>query len=379
MTTRSADHRAGVLGLGRVGGVPVGLHWSVAVIVAPLAWALAASVLPAEVPDASLGGRVLAGVAAAVVFVATIMAHELAHVLVARRLGIGVRRVTLWIVGGTSEMSGEPRSPGALAAVAAVGPLTSAALGLGIAAAGTLGGPPLLAASLGWLGAVNVLLAVFNLLPAAPLDGGRVLEALVWRVTGSRDSGRRAATAAGRVLGLLLIAAGLLFTLRGVVTGLWLAAMGWFLGASASAERAGGRLLGALAGRTAADAASTPDPLLQAGWSVAAVIALLRERPSREAAFPVVGLDGDPVAVVTLRDLTGVAPDRRATTRVRDVGRSLSADRIVAADTPLERVVPLGALPGTDLLAVVADHGRLTGVVSAAGVARLVELSDSGR
>lgn len=368
------ERRPGTLPLGRVAGTPVDLHWSVLLIVLLLTGVLTLSVLPAAAPDSSLALRVLAGAATGTAFVLGVVAHELGHVLAARLVGIRVRRVTLWVIGGASEMAGEPRRPGALAAVAAAGPLTTAAVGLSAAglssAVTSTGGSVLVVAALSWTAGANLLLAGFNLLPAAPLDGGRVLEALVWGVTHDRDRGRAVATTAGRFLGFALAVVGILLFLRGAVAGLWLAATGWFLSTSALAERAGTRATAAVSGRTVGEIAAPPDRLVQAGEPVDAVAADLRARPPREDALLVVGVDGEPVGLVTLGDLAR-AP---GTTRVRDAGRPLPPDRIVAADTPLERVLAWGPLRGTGVLAVVADHGRPTGVVTTAGITRLVEL-----
>jgi CBS-domain-containing membrane protein len=127
------------------------------------------------------------------------------------------------------------------------------------------------------------------------------------------------------------------------------------------------------------DLAVPPEPLVQAGWSGSALTALLCEPPPREATFPVVGVDREPVAVVTLRELARVPAARRDTMRVRDAGKPVPGYRIVAVDTPPDRVVGLGPVAGTDLLALVVDHGRLTGVVTTTGVARLVQLTGTGR
>ncbi|MCE3553132.1 site-2 protease family protein [Pseudonocardia sp. RS11V-5] len=372
----------GVLTVGRVPGVPVGLHWSVLVVVAGLSWLLAVGVLPAAAPGSTPVTIWLAAGGAGVLFVATIAAHELAHVIVAHRFGVDVRRVVLWAIGGVSEMAREPRGPRALAVVALAGPLVSAVLGGGFLALAALGHaegwPAILPAVLGWLGSANVLLAVFNLLPAAPLDGGRVLQGLLWGLTGDRERARRASAAAGRVLGLLLVLLGAMLLWRGEWSGLWVAGIGWFISGTAATEQAGGRVVAALAGRTAADVAHPPDFVAQAGWTVQTLAAELRARPCRDAALLVVGLDGDPIGLVTIRDLTRVGADRRATTRVREAGRPLPPQRVVAPDTPLERLVRPGPVPGTDLLGVVVDHGRVTGLVTTTSVARLVELEALG-
>lgn len=372
----------GVVPFGRVAGVPVGLHWSVLVVVALLAWLLAVGVLPAAAPGTPPVVVWLAATAAGVLFVATIAAHELAHVVAAHRFGVDVRRVTLWVVGGVSEMAREPRGPRALAVVALAGPAVSALLGGGLLALAAVGRAEgwaaVLVAVLGWLGSANLVLAVFNMLPAAPLDGGRVLQGLVWGLSGDRERARQVAAATGRVLGLLLILSGALLLWRGEWTGLWLAGIGWFVGGTAATEQAGSRVAKALAGRTVAAVAHPPAFVAQAGWSAETLATELRARPYRDTTLLVVGVDGDPVGLVTVRDLVRLGAGRRATTRVREAGRPLPLQRVVAVDSPLERLVGQGPVPGTDVLGVAVDHGRVAGLVTTADVARLVELEALG-
>ena len=167
--------------LGHYGGVRVDAHWSVLVIVALLTELLAASVLPDAAPHHSRAAYIGIAAAGAVVFLAGLLAHELAHALVARHYGMPVQRITLWMLGGMTELGGEPPSPRADALVAAAGPATSLVLGGGFAGLAWLAGGGLLGSALAWLAVVNVFLGVFNLLPGAPLDGGRLLRALLWR------------------------------------------------------------------------------------------------------------------------------------------------------------------------------------------------------
>src|ERR1700737_1186487 len=167
------------LSLGRIFGIHVGLNWSLLVVAALIAWSLATSLLPSASPGHSSGAYWIAGVISAFVFLASLLAHELAHSVVATRRGVKVEGITLWLFGGVSRFSSETSSPGAQALITFVGPLTSLLLGaVFLLAAAVVGGganSALLSASLAWLGYINILLGVFNLLPAFPLDGGRIL------------------------------------------------------------------------------------------------------------------------------------------------------------------------------------------------------------
>ncbi|TDB97914.1 site-2 protease family protein, partial [Micromonospora fluostatini] len=191
--------------IGRVAGVPVGVNWSVLVIFALIAWALSASQFPQVYPGRPGWAYLLAGLSAAVVFFLGLLAHEVSHAVVAKRNGLAVEGITLWLFGGVAELRGEAKDPGAELRIAGVGPLVSLLLGLffgGIAlAVAVTGERGLLLGALSWLAGINVLLAVFNILPAAPLDGGRLLRAAVWKATGDRTKGSVVAARAGWVLG----------------------------------------------------------------------------------------------------------------------------------------------------------------------------------
>ena len=182
---------------------------------------LATGQLPAAFPGRSIVAYVIAAIIAAVLFLASLLAHELAHSLVARRNGIEVESIVLWLLGGVAQLRGEPKTPGADFRIAIVGPLTSLGLAIvfGLAAGGVaqLGTAGLPFGVLAYLAATNAMLAVFNLIPAAPLDGGRVLRAALWRWRGNRQTAAVNAARAGRFFGFAMIALGVLQ----VVTGYW--------------------------------------------------------------------------------------------------------------------------------------------------------------
>src|ERR1700674_994464 len=163
------------LSLGRIAGIHVGLNWSLLVVAALIAWSIATGILPAAAPGQTSAAYWTAGVISALVYLASLLAHELAHSIVATRRGVKVEGITLWLFGGVSRFSSESTSPGAQAWITFVGPLTSLLLGVAfLLASAAIGGgadnPGLLAATLFWLGFINLLLGVFNLLPAFPLD-----------------------------------------------------------------------------------------------------------------------------------------------------------------------------------------------------------------
>ena len=258
----------GSIHLGTVRGIPIGANWSVFLIAWLIAWGLAAQMLPAQVPGLSPISYWLAGTVVAVLFFASLLAHELAHAIVARREGQTVEGITLWLLGGVARMSGDARSPGAEARIAGVGPLTSLGLAvvfalvavvISVTTSGAIAGLALAAAQ--WLAVVNFVLSLFNLLPGAPLDGGRIARAVLWRWRGDKLAATRWATGLGQVVGYGLVGLGLLeFVLGADLGGLWFVVLGIFLASAASAERRSVELTESLRGVRVAEV-MTRDPL----------------------------------------------------------------------------------------------------------------------
>ncbi|MFV2101294.1 site-2 protease family protein [Micromonospora sp. LOL_024] len=361
--------------LGRIVGVPVGVNWSVLVIFALIWWGLSANLFPQSYPDRSVLAYALAGLSAAVVFFLGLLAHEVSHAVVAKRNGLGVQGITLWLFGGVAELRGEPRSPGAELRVSGVGPLVSLIIGAffgGIAMLLALAGVQgLLLGVMAWLGGINLLLAVFNILPAAPLDGGRLLHAAVWKATGDRTRASVVAARAGWILGVALIGFGLWRFLTGAgVGGLWLALIGWFLIGAATMEERQARLGSALRGMRVADV-MTPQPQTASGELTVADFVNNYLFAYRHTALPLTA-DGRPVGLVTLDRVRGVPSDARASTTLESV--ACRADDLVIAspDEPLTDLLPR-LNECADGRALVVVDGRLVGIVSPSDISRAVQ------
>ncbi len=365
---------------GRIAGIDVGAHWTVLVIAALLAWGLYRNVLPAGAPGATSAAYSVAAILVAVAFMVCLLAHEMAHALVARHYGIGVRRITLWLLGGVSELEAEAKTPRADFAIAGAGPATSLAIGIagaGAAVASDLfGWARLLTVCLVWLAAVNLILGVFNLLPGAPLDGGRVLRAIIWKVRGDRAAAQAAADRAGIGLGAILAGVGVveIFATRDA-SGIWLVLLGWFLIAAASAESAGARLRTALTGRTVADI-MTPDPVLAYGWQSVSDFVDLVARSARRRTFPVVDFDGRFTGIVTLGQLAAVPAEARATTRVDSVITPAARLAVVDPATPAETAAT--QLTAARPVIGVVSAGRLIGTLTRDDLERAIELAGFG-
>ena len=372
------------ISLGRIAGIHIGFNWSLLVVVALIAWSLAAGFFPVEVPGRAVGWYWLAGAVAAVVFLASLLAHELAHSVVAQRSGVRVDGITLWLFGGVSRLSGEVNSARTEALITAVGPLTSFVLGgvflllgLGLSAGHA---PGLLSVTLNWLGTINLLLAAFNLIPAAPLDGGRILRAVVWARTGDRFRATRVASRAGLAFGIILIAYGLFtFAATGnVIGGVWAVFLGWFLLSAARAEETSGLIRQALVGVTVGDV-MTPRPIhVPDDLSVEDLLHRFI-LGYRHSTFPTQGGDGRLTGLVTIAAVKNVSAEARPATRVHEI--ACPPDQVPSAapgellTTLLER---LGGGCGEGRALVLQD-GQLVGLVSPRDISRALQHSSLGR
>jgi len=371
------------LSLGRIAGIHVWLNWSLLVVAALIAWSLATSLLPSAASGETSGAYWTAGVVSAFVFLASLLAHELAHSVVAVRRGVKVEGITLWLFGGVSRFSTETSSPGSQALITFVGPLTSLVLGVVfyLVAVAVGGGthPGLLAATLAWLGYINLTLGVFNLVPAFPLDGGRLLQSLIWLRTGDRLRATRIAARIGMGFAYLLIAYGLAtFVFAGsLIGGIWSVFLGWFLLSAARSEEAGGMIRQALSGISMREV-MTPNPV-QAPDDISVEDALHGYiLASRHSTFPTHDASGKLSGLLTLTALKNVAPEARVSTLVRDIACPL--DKVSTAG-PADPVVNLlGASEScSEGRTLVIDGGRLVGIISPSDINRLLQKSLSGR
>jgi Zn-dependent protease len=366
--------------LGRLAGIRIGAHWSLLVIFVLLTWSLAAGQLPAAAGRQPVAAYWTAAVVASLLFFGSLLGHEMAHALVARRLGIEIEGITLWLFGGVARLRAEAGGPGAELRIAAAGPAFSAAvvvLFLAVAAGlRALGAPALAVAAASWLGVINALLAAFNLLPAFPLDGGRVLRAVLWMR--GRDLRRATVLAArtGAVLSYAMIGVGIVFFFAGdVFNGVWFAFLGWFLLSAARAEEEGTVIRHSLAGLRVADA-MTPDPFVAPGWIT--VDALIHDYvlKHRHSTYPVRDFDGLPQGLVTLDRLRRVPPDGRRTTRVADVAHPLAEVVTASPSEPLADLVQRLPESAGGRALVFDRDGRLVGIVSPADVARALAVGE---
>src|ERR1700730_5662774 len=341
------------LSLGRIAGIHVGLNWSLLGIAFLIASSLATNLLPSAAPGQTSSAYWTAGIISAFVYLAGLLAHELAHSVVATRRGVRVEGITLWLFGGVSRFSTESTSPGAQAWITFVGPLTSLLLGVvfflaSVAIGGGADNPGLLAATLSWLGYINF-----------PLAGGRILQSLIWARTKDRLRATRIAARIGMGFAFPLIGYGLItfFATGSFIGAVWSVFLGWFLLSAARAEEVGGLLRQALSGITVAEV-MTPDPV-HAPDNITVEDALHGYiLASRHSTFPTQDAARGLSRLLTLTALKNVAPNARATTLIKEI------------ICPLDRVSKVSPTdPATNLLdqsegcsegrTLVVDTGRL--------------------
>ena len=352
--------------IGRVSGIDIAIDQSWLLIFLLITMSVSTQ-LAESVAQPSPAARWLAAALVAIAFFASIVLHELGHSLVAQALGIRVRSITLFLFGGVAQLESEPRKPMHEIAIALAGPAMSFALGglfwwLG----GAAGESTLSREGLHFLGRVNLTLAVFNLAPGFPLDGGRVLRGVVWAATGSFARATRIASGAGvAIAGLLMLGGvGLVFAARDFFGGLWLVFLGWFL-FSASRSAVGAieveRILGAVRVRDVLE--PVRHAIVSADDGVAALLAAQILRSGLRTLW-VVDPDSDRLlGIATLRELAGVPPESREGTPVRAVMLPVErAASVSPGDTALVGMQRLAAANVNQL--PVLEDGRIVGALT---------------
>ncbi|MGQ0824493.1 MAG: site-2 protease family protein [Actinomycetota bacterium] len=365
--------------IGRVAGIEVRVDLSALGILVLISWSLSEGLLPEVAPGYSTTEYWTAGVITAVCFLISLLAHELSHSVVARGRGVAVRDITLWLLGGVATITDMPKTPRDEFAIARAGPVMSVAVGgLAIGLASLLdlvGAPPLATGALGWLGAINIVLAVFNVIPAAPLDGGRLLKAWLWQRTGDRTRAAISATRAGEVFARILIGFGIFELWMGLgVGGIWSVLLGLFVLTAARSERMQVELEQELSGMRVCDL-MTHDPITAPeSMTVAEMIddLVLRQHCS---AFPVVDHDGDVVGLATLARARTVPAGDRAHTAAREIAWSLAELTIAEPDEAVMSV--LRRATGGDGRILVFESGRLVGIISPSDIARLMQATNA--
>lgn len=361
--------------LGSIFGFEIRIDYSWFIIFFLILWTLGMGVFPAMYPGQPIATYLLMGAAGTIFFFLSIIAHELAHSLVARTKGIPVTGITLFVFGGMAHTRMEFEEPGDEFQIAAVGPLSSvliAGLFYAIAWAGRqLDWSVAIVGVAAYLAVINLALAIFNILPGFPLDGGRLFRALIWWRTGDLRKATRYASNAGKILGYLLMGFGLLNMFAGnLVGGIWMVLIGWFIRTAAETSYAQLLLRRSLEGVRAADT-MTPDP-----YSVPpdiSVESFVDEHVfrGRHNAYPVVE-DGRPLGIINLERVKQVPRDEWPTRAVSEVMIPATDGAVVPPDENMVTVLEKLGEGGGGRVLVVRD-GTLIGIITSRDVARWLE------
>lgn len=371
--------------IARIAGIPVGISpWWLA-IVALITWTLGDAYFPEVISGVAPVVSYMLGLASALLLFASILAHEFGHAIVARRHGIEIEEIDLWLLGGVAKMRGEAHEPGDELRYAIAGPAVTAAIAAAFGLLALLlpsSTPEVITALVDYQLLVNALILVFNLIPAFPLDGGRVLRSLLWKRSGDMEKATSTAAATGKVFGYVIIGLGVLETVAGAPQGLWLALVGVFIVVAAGAQATSSKVHAALSGVSAAQLMSSPAVSLDSrltvrealnGWFM----------PYRYTAFPVVDEGGRARGLITLSAVEGLSDEQR-----RDMSVLEAADEdealMTAAGEDVATLIERPAFARAGRLVVVDDKRRPLGVLSITDVqrtlrARVLGGGDDGR
>ncbi len=361
--------------VGRIAGVDLAIHPSWLVIAFLLTFSLADAFFPRLIPGWSTGQYWLLGAGTALLFFASVLLHEFAHAIVARRLGLKVSGITLFIFGGATSIESDSRSARDEALISVAGPAASLALGGALFGIGAIVPQPEVQALAGWLGFINVVLGAFNLVPGYPMDGGRLLRAILWRLRGDPLLATRHAAIVGRVIGYLMVAGGIYWSLRSrdIGSGLWLALVGWFLATAAEATVQQTGVERSLSGVRVRDAMDMTPAAVSPNESVADLVSehMLR---GDERSFLVRHDDGGLAGVVTLGDVRRLPRDAWSGARVTDIMTRFGDLATIGPDAPLVDALRLIQEREVGQLPVIGEAQREPlGLVTRRGILRHIE------
>jgi len=343
-------------------GIPIRVHFSWLLVFGLVTWSLAAGYFPHEYPGWAARAYWAVGAVTALVFFASILVHELGHSWVALRNGIPIRSITLFVFGGVAQIAREPGAPGVELRIAIAGPATSFLLaGLFAGIWQVVRDVPILAAPAIWLARINFMVAAFNLIPGFPLDGGRLLRALVWRWTGSLRRASEAASFLGQLVAFAFIGWGIFTVLGGdVIGGMWIAFIGWFLQNAAAASRAEANLREMLRDVTVGHAMTRDCRRVERGASLDRIVH--EEVLGAGRRCFVVTEDGRLVGLLTLHEIKAVPKERWAVVTVGEV--MTPAEKVTAVDPKTDLLTALETMDDANVAQMpVVEAGELLGMI----------------
>ena len=363
--------------LGRISGIAIGLHYSWFIIALLIVLSLAEH-FHAVNPHWSDTVVWSAAIVTGVLFFVALLLHELAHSLLAKARGLHVRAITLFALGGVSQIDSEASDAKAEFWIAIAGPITSVAIGLAVLAIARLAGwlpgtepaTPAVAVLL-WLGYINIMLAAFNMIPGYPLDGGRVLRAAIWWITRKADRSIELAAQVGQTVAFMFILLGLFrFFVGRNLGGVWLAFIGWFLLDASRASYVRVELMAGLRGRRVGDIMDRDCPTVESRLSLQDLVDEYLLRSGRRCY--VVVQNEEVAGLITPHEVKGVPRELWSQTSVQSAMRPLGQLRTVAPETPALQALETMSREDINQLPVVSN-GRLEGVFSRSHVLRFLQ------
>jgi Zn-dependent protease/predicted transcriptional regulator len=360
-----------------IGGIEVGVHYSWLIVFALVTWSLSTLELPREPELRNLPRLELwvLGAITSVLLFASVLIHELAHSFVARARGLQATSITLFIFGGVSNLAGDAKSATTEFLIAIVGPLTSFILAAIAYAVAAFVNEPRVDVVARYLFSINLLLGLFNLIPGFPLDGGRVLRAILWGSTGSQRKATEWAGLGGKLVAYGMFGVGILMVLDGnLVGGIWLAAIAWFLYSAASSSVQQIVFETRLRKVRAGDVVRPDEMTVQPGISVAELVDTYL-LPGNRRAVPVTD-NGRLVGIVTVSDVQRVPHEVRNKVSVAEIMGGRDGMVSVRVDQPVQDAVEI--LAERDLEQVpVLDGGRVVGLLTRGDVMRQLQLREA--
>ena len=369
--------------LGKISGIEIGLHYSWFIIAALIVLSLGEHFHQVN-PHWSIWEVWITAFITAVLFFATLLLHELAHSLVAQRRGLKVTAITLFALGGVSQMQDDATDAKAEFWIAIAGPITSLIIGfsclaiaMGFGWRRSIEPQTALTAVLVWLGYINIGLGLFNMIPGFPLDGGRVLRSIVWAITKNADRSTRIAARVGQVVALLFILDGIWqFFHGGGFGGLWIAFIGWFLMDAAKASYSEVETESALRDLRVSDIMSRECVVVNRGMSLQEFVDI-HLLTTGQRCFAVED-QGRLIGLITLRDVSRIPRNRWGQATVSEAMRPQTELRTVSPDSPVLDALKIMVRNDINQLPVV-DHGSLQGIVSRSQIMQLLQMRDALR
>jgi Zn-dependent protease len=362
----------GNIEVGRIAGIRIRINWSLLIVFTLIVWSLASGVFPSQNPGLSDSAHLAMAVVAAALFFASLLLHELGHARQALREGLEIDGITLWLFGGVAQFKGPFPSAGAEFRIAAAGPAVSLVLGVGFVLLAVAGLPSAVDGVVAWLGYINLTLLVFNLLPALPLDGGRLLRAALWSLRGDLGWATRVAAGIGRAFGYGFIGLGVaMLIFQGSFSGAWLAFIGWFLLQAATAEARYIATEEALDGLRVRDLMVREPVTVEAGMTLGEFmddVAWSR----RFTTYPVME-DGRPIGLLAFGAVAAVPRSEWDSRRVRDA--MIPADQVPVLMEDARAVDALAELSSAATnRGLVVENGHLAGLLSITDLARALQV-----